>query len=1516
MIENPYTDSCSVDRSFSAFAALQTRPHHITDILRTALGLPRMRLPPTTDITCGRVAQAWQLHLSSQPVVRYLLLLDSEALPPRSACALCPKYSESHIVYQTLDNANFLSTQKLIVELLVPKGAELLISWKSIAMDASSTISLDTFRRTNQSTISMLQLMPHLGRTSLFAELENSLDKLVQEIVLLLRDSDSKDATSSQLLVESFLQIVQPYLPVIGSSSFRMLSTQFPHLLKYFVLIAGDLSHRSRDVDPLASSGDENDDMDVDDDFPTSRSQGGADKKSSDIPRRAMALQMSSGSFLVVNRERLLLLEAFTRSPESCNDLPSKFVEHLNNLDDVEFLLCRQLLDSILHSDLILSSSDTADLLVRFGKFLESDEWGFCEVSHCNCVDLLVGLGPAWMHDDDSEIKDLASQLYHWFVTSCLGKDIASPAVQKSMTNLLLLLSKLDKADTISNLGKVPSPRTTIIDILTKGNATVKFYIGNQLPMYFELFILKDHDAIFVDILDKLPANATWIEGIAFRLYVFARIASKWPTLLRRCVYHIFETPPRIPESTKYATKCLLDVSSVLPVNGPRELFALFAPQILYTWLDRAQDLNDLPFQIFGFDSLKDLLTESQHVAVGLMVMRGQSVAINLLSELLAVSETELVRKCFSSAMAYSIACSMSTKVPLELKGRVMGEAWIKQCIPDDFAALVNLHFVEIIAILFNTIDNGDCEGHFAKDGDLGSSAAKLKRIKELGASGVELPPNQQPMFKAKFLITWIQHMCRRTEHMAKYMFTPALVVFITRKLLNTLHPALGSLHACSVVRKLRVLVSLAGKTALEGYPLEMLLQAISSLISNTECIEDALGLLQYLLLEGKSHLEQNPSFVAGIMLSILGSLRVFMQSRQASTTQDTQHQLSNSKAEAFHKWMRTYISKYNAPLLKGQSKERFHSLVQAACEIGLVGNADVGTYESDLIIRLFEDEQATDSILNEPSRELALAMICSEFHAPQSFRTDVLGVHELSISHAASVLKSCKGDFAGKSYLAWAGRVLGRAFAASGHIHEDLLRESSLSRIEQLSTTVEEGVQDDSRASLLNLLQALTQSPDRETAGLAEVALRMIMTDGNENVLATCSHSISHNLIQASLWSSYVPPPLDERVQNYDNESIADPLGHEAIMRQSWLRDLTIVLARYFPNDAVLRAVIPIVGAVPGFADQVFPFILHLILSPWSTGQPRVKSQVSCAIAAWFSNSEAVHESKLKALINALLYLRTQPIPHEKSTADRSNWLDIDYSTAAVAATNCGMFKTALLFVEEHASAQASAKSSRRSSTIPQGPPTELLLKIFQNIDDPDLFYGVQQIPTLGTIMARLEYEKDGHKSLAFRGAQYDSHIRRQNPGAGDDVQSLVKALDALNLNGLSHSLLQAQQATGMSPASLDSMYRTARKLERWDIPVPSNCETDAITMYKAFQTVQSAAEHSAMLQTIDEGLYCTMTSLVRKDLSASALHDALQTLASLTELDEVISSRSSVQFEELLPRFKERSIWMKTGR
>jgi len=110
-----------------------------------------------------------------------------------------------------------------------------------------------------------------------------------------------------------------------------------------------------------------------------------------------------------------------------------------------------------------------------------------------------------------------------------------------------------------------------------------------------------------------------------------------------------------------------------------------------------------------------------------------------------------------------------------------------------------------------------------------------------------------------------------------------------------------------------------------------MLLQSVSAFITDPECADDAIGIVKYLLIRGSDYLSKWPSFVAGVALSIIGSLRVFLQSHES--TQDTHYRETVSRTQAFHAWMKTYVSEYRSPLLQSKSKADFRALVQSCLQ-------------------------------------------------------------------------------------------------------------------------------------------------------------------------------------------------------------------------------------------------------------------------------------------------------------------------------------------------------------------------------------------------------------------------------------------------------------------------------------------------------------------------------------------------------------------------------------------------------
>jgi len=358
-------------------------------------------------------------------------------------------------------------------------------------------------------------------------------------------------------------------------------------------------------------------------------------------------------------------------------------------------------------------------------------------------------------------------------------------------------------------------------------------------------------------------------------------------------------------------------------------------------------------------------------------------------------------------------------------------------------------------------------------------------------------------------------------------------------------------------------------------------------------------------------------------------------------------------------------------------------------------------------------------------------------------------------------------------------------------------------------------------------------------------------------------------------------------------------------------MQDLALALIASASDDPILPALSTVLLRVVGIAERMLPFIIHLVLVREIGSKQIVRHELSEVFKNWFKAPPQPHAAEIRLLINTILYLRTQPLPQEATKADRDNWLDVDYAIAAEAATNAGMYKSALLFIEI-----CSSRRSRVSRRLVFAEPTDLLMKIFKQIDDPDSFYGVQQPASLSHVMDRLDYEGDGFKSLLFHGAQFDGMMRTREKLRGKDSKGIVNALSLVNLNSISLSVLQGHQQSGIVGDSTKQIYRTARTLEQWDIPAPSGQKGEEATIFKTFQAINKNSDLLTIQQSIDTAFIDTLSQLIGGNIRGPSLHSLLRTLAILTEIDECMSVRNSEELEELWNRFQSRLPWMSAGR
>ncbi|KAI9851515.1 MAG: Serine/threonine-protein kinase tel1 [Thelocarpon superellum] len=1486
------------DRSAASLYAHAGKPTAMLDLLSICTGRTAPFLPSSAAPGYGPLAQAWQFHCENEKLARYLLLLDPLENSPEEGPR--KELSGDGDLYET---SSFLEhNDAVIAEFCALEFERAQRAWLTFAAEHVSHINADMLR-----TLTAICILGESLVSGAQESKARATRDLLRQTEALTRALTSflSSQRCDQSLVDAVLEVVAPFVPERAIPGERRRPAA-PCLVKGIVKRLTQALDERRNVEQDALHHDGTLEMDLDDDFESQGSRFATDALRGDLVRDDVTARASVCTFRHVTSAHLHLLADGESGPP--------LVEYLTSLPAHELLACRSLVRDVCEEKQILDRPCADRLLVHLGQeYLQSYEYDRCELSMGLCLDAMAGLAHMWSSDATDDLAETSESLYEWFIDVALANGLASSRALMKIADLLQGLLAV-APDYVKRGSSCSSVRTSLFKVLHDGDVSVKFHLAEQIANVFALFDFHQHEATFEEVLLSLPRDADWKAGIALRLLVLARLASSWYTLLRRSVYHLVETAGLIPDATGHATRCLSDVATALHLPRVQELFHLFLPQIIYTWLE-TQSLHSLPFAVVGYDSLPHLLKDIQDEAAGQLVMRGNDDHLRLLAESLEISVEEVVIQSFDKIMAYSVARDISLPPVGEPRQYVGGEVRVRKRLGTErFLEQVSHHFARTLALFFRCIDQEDqIERAFAKRPQFAYAAMVMREIIDISSSRSVLPANQQPSFRARYLLDEILHLCRRTKHDVSQIWTPALLAFILRELLDSVHPALGSLHSCSVLRRIRILVCIAGVNILEAYPLEVLLHSLQPFVADPHCADDAIGLIQYLFRAGSPYLSQVPSFVAGVSLSILARLRALLEAPRNGSATGTSMQTTLEHARSFQDWFSEYLHAYDSPHLTGESEIALKTMLKTAIGGQGHGKASAGTDEGRLLRELLDDERSGRRLLNRPAHDLAFAFVCQNFEGPPSYRDDICGSDEAASAYAITTWRSCRQASVGDGYLSWAGRVLGRAFASTGQVPTAMLPESDLTpsgAVADAALAHPSG----SKAAILQLLGDVLLGDGRLEVGLAEQTLQDIVSRLVEpEEMSECIEILSPSLLISFQWNGMQVPathltwparrPISEAMKGQDGGPV-----------DLWLQDVCISLAYAATDDAVVGALPPILSRVAGLAQRMFPYILHIVLLRDLERPARLRETISERLRDWLRNPGDNVLSQVQALLTALLYLRTQPVPGETSQAGRERWLDVHYGDAAQSAVRCRLFKTALLFVEIEAS--EAARASRRSSHVKTKEPSDLLLEIYTNLDDPDSYYGVQKRSSLSSIMARLDYEKDGFKSLTFRGAHEDSRTRRADGQHEAGLSDTVQALRNLDLNTLSLSLLRGHHSVPLGLDGMEDMYRSARKLAQWDLPVPLTCRGEEATVYRTFQSINNTADQQVLRAKLDQGVLGIMRQMMAGGETGSSMQSLLRALAVLTEANDVLSATNATQLRESWTRMHARSDWMATGR
>lgn len=1407
----------------------------------------------------------------------------------------------------------------------VTRTAELWLQWAS---ERARSISTDmvSFLCKVCCVVSCLSHCNHFRdakRQSRLMEVNESLVKAVMSFL----SSSSCGQDKVDMLLASWLQMLPPVQP---SPDVQSADLPWACALDLCRQLAPAL--RARHQTRIFNGADvEEDLMDVDDNY---ESQGSGTRQLDNDPLELQndsstvnsTLALRSSTSLYVKLISLLDKDGDTSGVSSAAS--SELVDYITAMPVIEILACRSIVSNIPSLGLSLGVEDTDRLLAFLAdSVLRKYAYERSEVATGTILDVMSSLVTSWTDPGNESLFGLGLDMYDWYTSTALSAGVLSPNVQKRVASLLLQLSHVN-----TDYGKdsdVPSVRTSLFKVLKDGSMAVKYHLAERISTIFSLFVLSAHDAMYDDLQASLPADADWTEGIAMRLLCLAKLASAWHSLLRSCVYHIFETAGQIKSSVPHAAYCVELTARSLGFKVPTQLFTLFAPQLLHTWLER-HTLASIPYLAFQYKSFADLLTRNKSEIAAQLFMRGGEQGMHVLTTALDMTEAKLLLATFGKSLAYAISWDISSSVVGSSESPT-SEARLRSLLggKEEFKAQVVQQFPTVMGTFYLTMQQDDPTfeksiENVAKRAIYRPAVFALREMKAFSSSNRSLPPCQQPSFKSKYLVDQIERLCRRTGQDPVRPWGASSLTLAIRMLLDSVQDALGPLHACLIVRRLRILVSMAGEVALSGFPLELLLQTMRRFLNDSQCADDALGILRYLYSRGKPYMRSAMTFTTGTTTLILLTMRQYMGSQHESTTQESQHQATIKTMQGFHAWLITYLKDSENAVAAG-ARPDYGPLITAAAHAQLPGNARDGSPESLLLRHLLKDSRRRHPLLTSESRLEALQMLCHDFQASVPVEEDCMGSDQQSVRYAQSVWESIQIPSTDEQYMTWASRVLGRAYSATG----PLKLSSAQTRLPldpgQVNKT--SGVSA-SKTVIAQSLANLMSSPAGMDASLAEYTLRQICTrfhkaKDDEEVL-DFEQMLAPSMLTAIADGTYGYEPaavLEHESPSVTRQTVRQCFSYSPLVPlEQWITRLGLTLCTWASQDPILGALPQVLEGIDGLAQTLLPYVIHILLSLELEKDQVLREELSACCKVYFNLEEQEAHPKQQFLLRVLLYLRTQPLPGESTKADRLGWLDIDFQRAAATASRCSMPTCALLLAESTPQVPITdRRKSRRSSIGALQQPqvsSELLLSVFREVDEPDSFYGVQQQSSLAAVMERIDYEGDGFKSLMFRSAELDSHMRRQHGSNVPYSSGVINSLATLNLNSVTMALLSSRHNSRRGDTPADSLFDTARKLEQWDVSIPEAGSSPTSSLFRVFQDMAKATELSQLRTAIERALLEQVRPTTEARSSKQSIRSRVGALAVLTEVSETVESDLPSRLDSTQERLRARQQWMQLGR
>ena len=1006
-----------------------------------------------------------------------------------------------------------------------------------------------------------------------------------------------------------------------------------------------------------------------------------------------------------------------------------------------------------------------------------------------------------------------------------------------------------------SDDGRMITPTTIIPYMLSDADFRVRFLAASSTAKLFELCaeLGLSEDALFNDIRDNTITNVVETERMLTQILCNANMVIMAGSRRRAPYQLLVRISGQSPELAEVAIVTLQGVATRLGFKSLAQLYMYYARYFTWSDLRNAQTkpaseiAERLPYRACGFDTLRDArLADFGRTASWILQYNEANDAFLTMCEVIGRSPQEVRRDCFAESCALAIVLGQTdvAQVADRLSEFAYGAGAVDVHQQEQ---LFDSALDEIVAETFSLVWSREwptgSPAFLQHDPIAGAAFSDLLKLDEPYISHAEPPPPHFPPEQIIAAAEWL-------ETQRKVFNTSAIVFSIMQRLLSAVSDAVFVSDRCRRLLALTMALALAHRTTRDLTIQAFLIDVLTSILAEGDVVSLAAPMLESsfavaLQLVAKS----KPGAAASRRLceQLLNAARACESLRGVvlDAREETAVQRLYAALEAGVQKLTLFgeATVAEAALLWPRPTFSLASIsIDQICQALASSFAPIDKFP--IATKLLAHPQYPELLRRPDRRRVA-------WHLMQAVRPDGLPSSEDSLTFARIV------------------------YDLAGEYESPSVGDPECTKIETLGVAKPDNM-DGARKLIVGLVLDQLRNDDRRTADLAFQAARLVFgIDGTAALFADDAKDNEGigNLVTKLAWPALQRP---DRQRGPGPRTLNELESHDWVRMSAdidpWSKSLAELLADVLAaKDPLFGQVVPIARASASFARAILPPLCHsLLLSGAVTDDGVPTAALSSYFQRLLGYADAAVES-VGLVVDVIVNLRKHARPEIRSSQPSrfDTWLSIPWINVAQGAIKTGRHLTALLCLDlahEYDRLFAVNAQGHPYSRARDDKAQQLLYAIYENIDEPDGFYGRQSSDVREALLRR--YRHEGNWDGAFRawGARHEAQVYHPDRRDSAATGGVVAALASFGFNRLALDVWQPARLSGSlaeKDIASDLPYELAWRTDVWDLPVErAATSTSSATLYTALKACRtSRSADAARTLTID-----ALTSEVQK--------------------------------------------------